>query len=115
MESVVEADPYKVTDDDGKARLASGEYYYQLDFSNIGGLVMPLVIEFTFEDGETLIERVPAEIWSKNNLKTSKVFRFEKEVLEVALDPLGIFIQSHAGSVRMLRRGCCLWRPTRLV
>jgi hypothetical protein len=98
LESVVEADPSmrdfydtydpnKVTDDDRKAKLASGEYYYQLDFSNLGGLVMPLVIEFTFEDGETLIERVPAEIWSKNNLKTSKVFRFEKKVAEVVLDP----------------------------
>ena len=101
LESVVEVDPsmrdfYDTYDPDKdlssrspeqKAKLVSGEYYYQLDFSNLGGLVMPLVIEFTFDDGQTLIERVPAEIWSKNNLKTSKVFRFEKKVAEVALDP----------------------------
>ncbi|MDX2431968.1 MAG: M1 family aminopeptidase, partial [Bacteroides sp.] len=70
-----------------KAVLASGEYFYQLDFSNLGGLVMPLVIEFTFEDGGKVVKRVPAEVWSKNNLKTSKVFRFQNKVVEVTLDP----------------------------
>ena len=48
---------------------------------------MPLVIEFTFEDGENRVERVPAEVWSRNNLETSKVFRFEKKVEQVSLDP----------------------------
>lgn len=112
LESVVDADPSmrdfydsydpnKVTDEDRKAynrylsslspeqkaKVASEDYYYQLDFSNLGGLVMPLVIEFTFEDGGTLIKRVPAEIWSKNNLETSKVFQFKKKVTKVVLDP----------------------------
>ena len=94
-------DPSQATEDDRKAynsylstlspgqkaTLSSGEYFYQLDFSNLGGLVMPLVIEFTFEDGENRLERVPAEVWSRNNMETSKVFRFEKKVVQVSLDP----------------------------
>ena len=64
-----------------------GGTFYQLDFSNVGGLVMPLVIRFEFEDGTSEIRRVPAQIWSRNNLKTSKVFSFDKKVVAVTLDP----------------------------
>jgi hypothetical protein len=67
--------------------LTSDDNYYQLTFKNIGGLVMPLVIEFEFEDGEKIIERIPAEIWLKNTEKVSKVFVFEKAVKRVVLDP----------------------------
>jgi len=61
--------------------------YYQLDFSNVGGMLMPLVIQFDFADGSQEIKRVPAQIWSNNNLKTSKLFLFEKEVAAITLDP----------------------------
>jgi len=61
--------------------------YYQLDFSNVGGMLMPLVIQFEFADGSKEIKHVPAQIWSKNNLKTSKLFLFEKEVAAITLDP----------------------------
>jgi hypothetical protein len=49
--------------------------------------VMPLILQFTLENGETELVRIPAEIWSRNNLKTSKVFRFESRVKSIALDP----------------------------
>jgi hypothetical protein len=61
--------------------------FYQLDFSNVGGMVMPLVIRFEFADGTREIKRIPAEIWNQNNLKTSKVFLLEKELVSVTLDP----------------------------
>ena len=61
--------------------------FYQLDFSNVGGLVMPLIIQFEYEDGSTEIIRVPAEVWSQNELKTSKVFLLEKKLKGVTLDP----------------------------
>jgi hypothetical protein len=70
-----------------KAWLARENIYYQLDFSNHGGLVMPLVLQFEFADGSTVIKRIPAQVWNRNNLKTSKVFAFEKEVIKVSLDP----------------------------
>ncbi len=39
---------------------------YQVKFKNIGGLVMPLVIEWTYKDGSKEIDRIPAEIWRLN-------------------------------------------------
>ena len=61
--------------------------FYQVDFSNVGGLVMPVIIEFTFEDGTTEIQSIPAEIWKSNNYEITKVFFFEKKVTGMTLDP----------------------------
>lgn len=61
--------------------------YYQLKFENLGGLAMPLVIEFEFEDGEKQVERIPAEIWRKNTNEINKVFTFDKILKHVVLDP----------------------------
>jgi hypothetical protein len=73
--------------DGERAWIDTGGYFYQLDFSNKGGMVMPLVLQFTFEDGEEQMIRIPAEIWSRNNLETSKVFRFDSRVTSISLDP----------------------------
>ena len=70
-----------------KEMLDKGGYYYQLDFTNVGGMVMPLVIEFNFEDGSSEIKRIPAQIWSRNNKEVSKVFWFGKKVRTIELDP----------------------------
>jgi hypothetical protein len=64
-----------------------GKNYYQLFFSNKGGLVMPIILEWTFEDGSKEIERIPAEIWRKNQARFSKVFVKDKVVSAIQLDP----------------------------
>ena len=69
------------------AILKSKFNYYQLSFSNKGGLVMPLIIKFTFNDKTSETIRIPAEIWKSNNYNVSKVFFFEKEVISIELDP----------------------------
>jgi len=61
--------------------------YYELNFSNKGGLVMPVIIEWEFEDGTKEIERVPVEIWRKNEEKFTKVFVKDKEVKGIVIDP----------------------------
>jgi len=61
---------------------------YEVTLSNKGGLVMPVLIEWTFKDGSKEIERMPAEIWRGNETNIKKVFVKEKEVASVALDPL---------------------------
>jgi hypothetical protein len=61
--------------------------YYVLEFSNQGGLVMPILIEFTFTDGSTEFMNIPAEIWRRNHLSVKKLFVFYKEVERVELDP----------------------------
>ncbi len=70
-----------------KAIIEANKSYYQLDLSNQGGLVMPLIIKFEFEDGTSETQRIPAEIWRLNDKKISKVFAFAKPVKQVILDP----------------------------
>lgn len=73
--------------DTEKALLNSGYNFYQIDFSNVGGLVMPVIVEFTFSDNSTEVVRMPAEIWIGSEENFSKVFAFKKEVKSVELDP----------------------------
>jgi hypothetical protein len=69
------------------AYLNSNKQFYEVSFKNIGGLVMPLIMEFTFEDGTTEVQRIPAEIWRIYEDKVSKVFIFDKVVKSFRLDP----------------------------
>jgi hypothetical protein len=67
--------------------LKSGKQFYQLNFSNIGGLVMPLILEITYEDNTKEVIRIPAEIWRQYEDKVSKVLILDKEVKQFRLDP----------------------------
>jgi len=60
---------------------------YELTIKNVGGLIMPVTIEWKFTDGTTDIDRLPAEIWRHNEYKIQKTFIKQKEVVEVTLDP----------------------------
>ncbi len=61
--------------------------YDELFFSNKGGLVMVVIIEWTFVDGTKEVEKVPVEIWRKNETKFRKVFVKNKEVTGIVIDP----------------------------
>lgn len=63
-------------------------YAYQIDFSNKGGLVMPIILEFTFEDGTKLTDKSSAQIWRKNEQKVSKTYYFDKKLKSIQLDPM---------------------------
>jgi hypothetical protein len=67
--------------------LSSKLNFYEMHFKNVGGLVMPLIVEFHYADGTSEIERIPAEIWRKNESEVTKVFAKEKEVVRFVLDP----------------------------
>ncbi|HEV7780834.1 MAG TPA: M1 family metallopeptidase [Chitinophagaceae bacterium] len=60
---------------------------YELTFSNKGGLVMPIILEWTYKDGSKEIERIPAQVWRLNESKVIKTFIKDKEVTSVKLDP----------------------------
>jgi hypothetical protein len=60
---------------------------YQLTFRNKGGLVTPLVIQWTYKDGSTEIDKIPAEIWRVNEQEITKVFLKDKEVTNIIVDP----------------------------
>ena len=76
----------RVDDNAIRAKLA-GKNIYQIKFVNVGGLVTPLVIEWTFKDGSKEIERIPAEVWRVNENVITKVFIKDKEVVNILLDP----------------------------
>lgn len=66
--------------------LAQNPYIYFLDFENVGGLVSPVPLRFTYEDGSKKDIMVPAEIWRQNNVKVSKVFVEAKRVVSIEVD-----------------------------
>ncbi|GAA4009633.1 M1 family metallopeptidase [Hymenobacter fastidiosus] len=68
-------------------RLKAGLNFYEMDLRNVGGLVMPVVVQMTYEDGKQEIVNIPAEIWRKNNARVTKVFITEKPVVSFVLDP----------------------------
>ncbi len=62
-------------------------FFYEVQVENLGGLLMPLIFEFTFADGSKSDVKIPAEIWKMNEPIVSKVFRFHQPVKTVTLDP----------------------------
>jgi hypothetical protein len=73
--------------DEEKAMLETDKNFYQIDFANHGGLVMPIILEFTYEDGSSEVQRIPAEIWRMNSDQVSKIFVTEQPVVNISLDP----------------------------
>jgi len=67
--------------------LNSNKQFYELKFKNIGGLVSPIIIRATFEDGTEEIIRIPAEIWRRDEEVVSRVFIFDKQVKTFLVDP----------------------------
>jgi hypothetical protein len=74
-------------DDNAIRNELSGKNIYELKFKNTGGLVTPLIIEWTFKDGSKEIEKIPAEIWRYNEKEVTKVFIKDKEVVNIVIDP----------------------------
>ncbi|MDX5436770.1 MAG: M1 family metallopeptidase, partial [Pontibacter sp.] len=70
-----------------KKALDSGLNFYEVNFKNIGGLVMPLIVRMEFEDGTEEVVNIPAEIWRYDNENITKVFVTEKPVVNFELDP----------------------------
>jgi len=77
--------PEAFTDDD-KAKYAN-KFFYELNFSNKGGLVMPIIVQFTYTDGTKMLDRIPAQIWRLNEQHVSKFYVQDKEVASIQLDP----------------------------
>lgn len=63
--------------------------YYVLNFTNKGGLVMPIVLGLTFKDGSKEKLTIPAEIWRRNSREVAKLLVYPKgkELEQVMVDP----------------------------
>ncbi|SFD16042.1 M1 family metallopeptidase [Algibacter pectinivorans] len=63
------------------------KYFYEVVFEKPGGLVMPIILDVTYEDGTTERKTYPAQIWRYNDKEVSKVFKTNKRITGLAIDP----------------------------
>ncbi|MGI8634039.1 MAG: M1 family metallopeptidase, partial [Segetibacter sp.] len=73
--------------DEAAKQKFGNKYFYQLTFSNKGGLVMPIIVEWTYKDGTKETDRIPAQVWRLNEKQVAKTFMKDKEVAAIQLDP----------------------------
>lgn len=74
-------------DDNAMRTKLEEKNFYEVTLKNTGGLVSPVIIEWTYKDGSKEIEKIPAEIWRLNEKEVKKVFVKEREVVNVVIDP----------------------------
>jgi len=67
--------------------LTTKRNFYVIDFSNQGGLIMPIPLKLDYSDGTSEEFQIPAEIWRTNNQKVSKLLITNKELKSVQVDP----------------------------
>lgn len=70
-----------------KAKLNEPKYFYEVTFNKPGGLVMPIIVELTFEDGTTENHTFPAQIWRLNDNQATRTFATNKKLTKIQLDP----------------------------
>jgi hypothetical protein len=63
------------------------KYFYNVTFNKPGGLVMPIIVEYTYADGTSKTETYPAEIWRLNDNEVNKAIASEKEIVGIVVDP----------------------------
>ncbi|QNK77491.1 M1 family metallopeptidase [Winogradskyella sp. PAMC22761] len=63
------------------------KFFYEVTFNKPGGLVMPLIVEYTYADGTKKRETYPAQIWRLNDKEVSKAIASNKEIVGVMVDP----------------------------
>ena len=61
--------------------------FYVVDFKNLGGVVMPLVLEIKYSDDTNRTVRMPAAIWRLNGEQISKLIFTQKEIASIMVDP----------------------------
>ena len=74
-------------DDDERVLLQTQRLFYAIDFNNVGGLVMPVLLQVEYEDGTEEFLRLPAEIWLSNPRKISKLILAKNPIKSLQLDP----------------------------
>ena len=63
------------------------KYFYEIGFEKPGGIVMPIIVKYTYADGSSEVVKYPVQLWRKNLDQVYKVVTSNKEIIEVTLDP----------------------------
>ncbi len=72
---------------DERKEIKEPKYFYSVTFEKPGGLVMPIIVEYTYADGTKKREEYPAQIWRLNDKEVSKAVASEKEIVNITVDP----------------------------
>ncbi|WP_286969705.1 M1 family metallopeptidase [Flavobacterium sp. UBA4854] len=70
-----------------KASIKSPKYFYEVEFNKPGGMIMPILVEITYEDGSKDNYKYPAQIWRKSNDTAKKVYATTKAIKSIQIDP----------------------------
>ena len=73
--------------DEERAAMTTPKYFYSVTFEKPGGLVMPIIVEYTYDDGSTKTETYPAQIWRLNDNEVSKSISSDKAIVSIQVDP----------------------------
>ncbi len=76
----------RINDNDIRQKLET-KNLYEVTLKNTGGLISPVIIEWTYKDGTKELERIPAEVWRTNEQEVKKIFVKDKEVVNIVIDP----------------------------
>ena len=75
------------TPEQQKAMKKAPKYFYEITYEKPGGLVMPIIVEYTYADGSKERETFPVQIWRYNDKEVSRAVATEKEIVAITLDP----------------------------
>ena len=70
-----------------EAEVDAPAYYYEVTFNKPGGLVLPIIAEYTYEDGSKERKVYPAQIWRKNDKEVSKLVTSNIKLVSIQVDP----------------------------
>lgn len=70
-----------------RQNIKSPKYFYDITFEKPGGLVMPIIVQYTYSDGSSKTETYPAQIWRLNDNEVSKSIASDKEITGILIDP----------------------------
>ena len=63
------------------------KFFYEVVFNKPGGLVMPIIVEYEYEDGTKNRIKYHAQVWRKNDNEVRQVITSNKKIINISLDP----------------------------
>ena len=69
-----------------RGKMNNPNLFYEITFNKPGGLVMPLIVTLSYEDGTNETIKYPARIWRMNDKEVSKVIPATKKIVKIEVD-----------------------------
>ncbi len=70
-----------------RANMEVPKYLYEIKFEKPGGLPMPLIVEYVYEDGTKEQVTYPPQVWRLNDKEVTKVIASDKKLTGITVDP----------------------------